>query len=227
MAIHVNNGALRPPALVKTFVILAIGCGLVALCYVFVDRPLARFVEVHQFPKIAWLKWVTLPPPILQSWAPAVLCLLMVRRAWGPWRLWERTLLAASVGMILADQFRESLALVAGRTWPDTWIDHNPSYLGDGVFGFHPFHGGEGYASFPSGHEARTLALVLPVWIAYPAWRWFCIVAATLVAIGLAGMNYHFMGDILAGGFVGGIVGYYTAWSLGIFTKWPPRTDQL
>ena len=42
--------------------------------------------------------------------------------------------------------------------------------------------------------------MALGLWAGVPA-----------VAVGLLGMDYHFVGDVIAGGFVGGIVGTYTA----------------
>lgn len=188
----------------------AIGVGVVVIttCYVFIDRPVATFVFENHISD-AVLRWLTYPPPEVQAWAPALLAALMIRAAFGPLRRWEQALFAAGVGVIVADQFRESLAYVFGRTWPETWIDDNPSFLGNGVFGFHPFHGGEGYASFPSGHTARTVAAVTPFWIVYPKSRWACAAATAAVAIGLIGMNYHFVSDVIAGGLVGGIVAAY------------------
>src|SRR5262249_45727569 len=72
------------------------------------------------------------------------------------------------------------------------------------------------YGSFPSGHTARTLAVAAVVWIAYPRWRWVCGLGSLAVAVGLLGMDYHFVGDVIAGGFVGGIVGAYTARYTGL-----------
>jgi hypothetical protein len=37
------------------------------------------------------------------------------------------------------------------------------------------------------------------------------MIAALSVAIGLIGMNYHFVGDVIGGSFVGALVGVYTA----------------
>ncbi len=164
-----NDSWVYRRLLAATCVALVIATILVAIGYFFVDRPVAFWVREHGFSHDLVLKWLTYPPPILQAWAPVMLVGLMVRRDWGPWHhRWEQTLLAASVGVILADQFRVTLSYVFGRYWPGTWIDDNPSLLGDGAYGFHPFHEGSAYESFPSGHAARTLAIVAPVWLAYP-----------------------------------------------------------
>ncbi len=194
----------------KTLAAVLLGAALVVLCYYFVDRPVAFYVHEHGFANHPLLKDLTYPPPILQAWTPVVLAALMVRRAFGPFRRWERVVVAACISMVLADQFRETMSYAFGRYWPETWIDDNPSLIRDGAYGFHPFHGGSAYGSFPSGHTARTLAVAAVVWIAYPRWRWACVLGSVAVACGLVGMDYHFVGDVIAGGFVGGIVGVYT-----------------
>jgi membrane-associated phospholipid phosphatase len=206
-----DNAADFGRLLRKTLAALLVCAALVVLCFWFVDRPVAFYVHDHRIADHSVLKWLTYPPPILQAWVPAVLAALMVRRAWGPWQFSERVVLAACVSLVLANQFRLSLAFVFGRYWPETWIDDNPSLIGDESYGFHPFHAGSAYASFPSGHAARTLAVAAVVWIAYPRWRWACVLASLATAVGLLGMDYHFVGDVIAGGFVGAIVGAYTS----------------
>jgi len=194
----------------KTLTAVLVCAALVVLCYFFVDRPVAFYVHDQRLANYPILKDLTYQPPILQAWTPVVLVALMVRRAFGQLRRWERLLVAACVAMVLADQFRDTISYAFGRYWPETWIDNNPSLIGDGAYGFHPFHGGSAYSSFPSGHTARTLAIAAVFWIAYPRWRWACVLASLAVAAGLIGMDYHFVGDVIAGGFVGCIVGVYT-----------------
>ncbi len=184
---------------------------LVTLCYWFVDQPVAFFVHDNGLSRYSILKWVTYAPPILQAWAPVVFVALMIRRAWGPFQRWERAVLAAFVALILADQFRIGLEYVFGRDWPETWIDNNQSLIGNGAYGFHLFHGNSAYGSFPSGHTASTVAFATVFWIAYPKWRWACVAACVVEAVGLIGMDYHFVGDVIGGAFVGGIVAAYTA----------------
>lgn len=194
--------------LLRRSLLAALVCvSLVTVCYLLVDRPVSSFVHQHKLASHSALKWLTYPPPIVQAWTPLVLAVLVIRRAFGPFRRWELVLLTACVSMILADQFRESLSYAFGRYWPETWIDNNPSFIKDGAYGFHPFQEGSAYGSFPSGHMARVLGFTAVVWIAYPWWRWACVLAALATAAGLLGMNYHFVSDVIAGSFLGSIVG--------------------
>jgi membrane-associated phospholipid phosphatase len=204
-------------SLLKRSAIATLCCAaLVAICYFFVDRPFAFWVHSQDFDRFRVLWWLQAPPPFIQDWSPAVLVLLFVRRAWGPFRRWELTLLAACLSLLVSAQFKDSLKYCFGRYWPETWIHDNPSLLGDGKYGFHPFHDDIAFSSFPSGHMTRTLAMTAVVWVAYPRLRWACVVASAAVAIGLLGLNYHFVGDVVAGSFVGGIVGVCAAFGCGI-----------
>lgn len=196
-------------------VVLFVAAAAVAFCYFFVDRPVAHFVHNNHVSQYRVLEWLTLPPPVVQALAPAVLAALLVRRAWGPFRHWERTLLAAGVAIIVADQFRESLSFLFGRYWPDTWTNNNPSLIQNDAYGFHPFHGGSWYGSFPSGHTARTTAVAAALWVGYPRLLWLGVLAVLTEAVGLIGMNYHFVGDVVGGATVGGLVGVYTAHGCG------------
>lgn len=192
-----------------------IGAGLVAVCYFFVDRPVAFFVHDH-VPRSGVLRSLTLPEPVVQEWAPLVIVLLLARRAFGRLTRVEVTLFAAMVAVILADQFRESLKTPFSRLWPDTWIHDNPSLIQNDEYGFFPFHGGDAYGSFPSGHTARAAAFFIVLWIAYPRGCILWALSILVLAGALVGMNYHFVGDTVGGALVGGIVGTYTGYLCGL-----------
>jgi membrane-associated phospholipid phosphatase len=115
-----------------------------------------------------------------------------------------------SISLIVAEAIKSGLKLVFGRLWPDTWVENNPSFLRDGAYGFNFFHGGHGYAAFPSGHTAVTCALISVLWIIYPKLRPLYALIVLAVAVGLIGANYHFLGDVIAGGFVGVSTGWMT-----------------
>jgi membrane-associated phospholipid phosphatase len=133
-----------------------------------------------------------------------------------PLARFQKVCFAASISIMVTAAFLGSLKGVFGRYWPDTWIDNNPSLIRDGAYGFHPFHAGSAYDSFPSGHTGRTLAVTSVFWIAYPRWRWASALVSASVAVGLVGMNYHFVGDTIGGGFLGSILGAYTSHLSGI-----------
>lgn len=205
------------PALLRHTLIALAACAVaVVICYFFVDRPVAFFVHRHRIARFDEFRWLTEPPPWVQSWSPLVLVALAVRRAFGPWRKWQATLLLACVSVIVADQFRTSLGDLCGRDWPETWHDDNPSLIGSGAYGFRPFEMGDDVGSFPSGHAARIAGFFAVFWTALPRGRWLYAVLALPMLVALVAMNYHFVGDVIAGCGVGGIVGAWATWLSGV-----------
>ena len=190
---------------------LAGGAATVVICYFWVDRPVAFLVQREEFNKIALFKWLTYPPPIVQGWAPVGLAGLILWRWRGPLNRWQLALLMACVGVILADQFRVSLGSVCGRYWPETWTHNNPSLIGTGAYGFQFYTGSEDIGSFPSGHSAR-IAGFAAAWLVFFR-RSLPIVAALCLPMlaSLVLMNYHFVGDVVAGSMLGGLVGVFAA----------------
>jgi membrane-associated phospholipid phosphatase len=200
--------------LVRRSTIALAACAVaVGVCYFFVDRPVAYFVHNHQIENFNEFRWITEPPPVVQVWAPLALVLIAVRRAFGQWRTWQLTLFIACVSLIVADQFRESLGDICGRYWPETWHDNNPSLIGTGAYGFHPFEAGGDTGSFPSGHAARIAAFASVFWLMMPRGRWLYAILALPMVVALVAMNYHFVSDVVAGCVLGGIVG---AWSTAL-----------
>ncbi len=202
--------------LIRSLLAIAACAIVVVICYYFVDRQVAMFVHDHRIAKVAEFRWLTEPPPMMQMGAPLVLVLLAVRRGFAPWRVWQQTLLVACVSLIVADQFRESLGDVCGRYWPETWHDHNPSLIGTGAYGFHPFEGGDDPGSFPSGHAARIAGFFSVFWWMMPRGRWVYLVIALPMLVALVAMNYHFVGDVVAGGVIGALVGI---WATKLFLE--------
>jgi hypothetical protein len=181
----------------------------VAVCYFFVDRPIAYFVHRHNLDRFASARWLTEPPPMFQLWSPLALAALAARRGIGPWRPWQLALWLACLALIVADQARESLGDICGRYWPETWHNDNPSLINAGAYGFHPWQAGDDIGSFPSGHAARIAAFAGVFWLAYPRSRWLGALIAVPMLLSLIVMNYHFVGDVVAGSALGAIVAAY------------------
>ena len=117
----------------------------------------------------------------------------------------RQMLLAFLISGLIVQLFKNTIT----SPRPTTFFTHSPIHILDGITL-------KGNSSFPSGHTARTLAFVSVFWIAYPACRWACVAATVAVAVGLIGMNYHFVGDVVGGAMVGGLVGMYTAHLSGL-----------
>ncbi|REK18875.1 MAG: phosphatase PAP2 family protein [Planctomycetota bacterium] len=203
----------------RTCVALAVGGAIVAACYFWVDRPVAFFVAEHDTDHFAVFRWLTYPPPLLQSCSPIVLAVLLVYRAWRPLARWQQVLLVACISVLAAHQFRISVGYACGRYWPETWFDHNPSLIGTGTYGFAPFSSSENVGSFPSGHAARIFAFAGVWWMALPRLRALWVIAGAPMLASLVLMNYHFVGDVVAGSVLGGII---AAYAVQLADLWPP-----
>jgi membrane-associated phospholipid phosphatase len=200
--------------LLRTLIITVFCIAAVLICYFWIDRPVAFFVYHHHINSFPVFRWLTYPPPEVQNWSALVLTILMVRRAWGSFLHWQKTLFVACLSLIVADDFRISLGDVFGRYWPETWTHDNPSLIGNGAYGFHPFQRGDDIGSFPSGHACRILGFATVWVIGLPHSRTVQIIVLVLCApmlVSLVAMNYHFVSDVIAGGVLGGIVAMYAA----------------
>ena len=200
--------------LLRTSITAAFCIAAVLICYFWIDRSVAFFVYRHHINTIQIFRWLTYPPPEVQNWSALILTILVIRRAWGSLLRWQKALFVACVSLIVADDFRISLGDVFGRYWPDTWTHDNPSLIGTGTYGFHPFQRGDDIGSFPSGHAARILAFATVWIIAMPRSRTVQVVVIVLsvpMLVSLVAMNYHFVSDVIAGSVLGGIVATYAA----------------
>jgi membrane-associated phospholipid phosphatase len=185
---------------------------LVGLSIALVDRPASTWAHatLHEMDVFPWLTHLVDPTlPV----AAVVLALAGVGALSG-WRLpsWFKTLIACCLATVIAVVIKDQLKHVCGRLWPETWTNHNPSWIGNGAYGFFPFHGGEGWESFPSGHMTRITAFMAVLWLRVPRLRWLWLTLALLVGLGLFGADYHFIGDIIAGAYLG------TACAVGVHT---------
>jgi membrane-associated phospholipid phosphatase len=176
---------------------------LTALAIAFVDRAASTwsYTDLHRPAFCVWMTHIVDPFPWI-----AVVGLLGGGAAfacgWRPGE-WGKTGLACCGSIALAIMIKEQLKYAFGRTWPETWTNHNPSWITNAAYGFHPFHGGEGWSSFPSGHTTVITAFAAVLWQRVPSLRWLAVTLVVLVVGGLLGSDFHWVGDMVAGAFLG------------------------
>ncbi|MFO1116403.1 MAG: phosphatase PAP2 family protein [Beijerinckiaceae bacterium] len=207
----ISEQAGRPSASSRANIVAASAIAtpaLIAFCYFFVDRPLASLVYHNLKP---WRRYFDGLTHIIDPFATIGLILLacaaiMLACAVSPGATLVK-LSRIAVALCIATVAKDQLKYAFGRLWPETWIFNNPSWFRDGAYGFFPFHGGPGWAAFPSGHTTIAFALAASLWVAWPRGRALYAAGAALVVIGLIGANYHWLSDIIAGAALGTATG--------------------
>ena len=173
--------------------------------FLWLDRPLAIFVHQHfRYQHREIIDKLSHFPNPLVLLAVVLSVILGLRMFLGrPLSRHQADTFVCGLAVIVTETIKNMLKLIFGRTWPETWVDNNPSFIGDGVYGFHFLHSGSAYQSFPSGHMAAACTVISVLWIRYPHYRWLYLIAGLFVGAALVGANYHFLSDVIAGAFIG------------------------
>lgn len=192
-------------------------CVVLVTCgYLFLDQPLSRFAYgvigrhdlVHAFQ--------TYPQYLAHLSVVLIVVFGLVRLFRGRLGHVSLTAFTAGLSLVCTSAIGNELKYVFSRAWPETFVRNNPSFIQDGVYGFFWFHGGAGWASFPSGHTFAAMSFLMVPAIAYPRLRVACGLLVLLEALALWAQNYHFFSDIVAGAFLGGAVALVTARLTGL-----------
>jgi membrane-associated phospholipid phosphatase len=205
---------------------LAVTAALAIVAYFFVDRPVTFFVRDAGLKSIRLLKWLTRPPEAFVILSPFVLLAGLLRRWFGPWTRSEKVAVVAAVSTVCTAGAAGLLKMTFGRYCPDG-AEGVPSLLHGGAYGFEPFHAGAAYWAFPSGHTACTVSVLAVVGAAIPRWRLVCWTASATVAAALVALNYHFVGDVVAGAWLGWAVGGTAARLFGIDSRGCQTSDTI
>ncbi len=204
-----NHKTTGTSAVWRAVLVYGTAFALIALAYFFADRQLAAALrpELGGIKFFPWLTHIVDPLVPLASISIAIAAARGFAR--GSLTPVESGVLRICCAILIAVMLKDELKWAFGRTWPETWIkgNPNPSYFGNGTYGFFPFHGGQGYASFPSGHTTAIAAFAGALWLICPKLRWLYAALVLAVAIGLLGADYHWLSDIMAGALLGGTTG--------------------
>ena len=173
-------------------------------CYLWLDRPIASWVYGTSGIKRLPAELVGSPfssTSFISAVAFLVCGLVAIsgRRFSKP----ETAIVMCVISMVSTILVKDQLKFTFGRTWPET-------FLHDGVYGFHYFHSGQSFESFPSGHAAVAAAFLFVPWFLFPSLRAATILCVIAVDVGLVMLNLHFLGDVIAGSFLGFSIALFT-----------------
>lgn len=197
------------------FIGLVLTSAVVWLSILWLDRPIAlwvhdRFGEVFEKHPIA----VRLADTKILSIPLVAACLFiisgLVALARRHFSKPEAIVALCSISMLAAVVVKDELKVAFGRTWPDSWQPGILSLVRNGVYGFHFFHSGKSFESFPSGHAAIATAILSVMWLLVPNVRLICGICIVGIDCGLIALNLHFLSDVIAGSFTGFSAGLFS-----------------
>lgn len=172
-----------------------------AVSVAWIDLPLAEFVKATVNQSAARAVVTTEFPDVLNIFVAAVtvaswIGYIVLRRRHAGWRL---VCMLQVIGTSLPFSYtaKDLLKAVFGRVNTRYWLDHPWHFV------FRWFSAGDNFFGFPSGHMAVACAFVFAVIHYYPrlkSWGWAAIV---LLAAALIVSEYHFLGDVISGGYIG------------------------
>lgn len=180
---------------------------MLIVSYYYVDKPLVLFCHNHGIREYRILYY-------MQKFPEGFKVLLPFALLWGAYRWYTRTiayadqcLILGSGSLLILGLVKDPLKFLFGRYWPAPTQGETLSFITDGVYGFNFFQWGAAYQSFPSSHTAAICAVATIMWEYYPRWRWVAIALCASVVSGVIGCYFHFVSDVIAGAFVGIIIG--------------------
>jgi membrane-associated phospholipid phosphatase len=177
-------------------------CIVVVVCSVlYIDQPVARFFATfHIYEKV-------LPNPLFYTpilTASGIVGVVVASiLAIAPRRRSEllSAVIVAGAAMVFTFCLTDFvLKPLFARSLPYAYLQH-------AEYGFHWLDKGSQFVSFPSGHAAQIGSLASVFWIRYPRWRTGYGLVALIVALVMIAGEWHFVSDVIAGGFIGAIVG--------------------
>ncbi len=202
---------------VRTRTMLQIWCTLfvltiavVVLCVRYLDRPICLFAD-SIFGQFTWIGDFKRTPNFFDPLALLLFALFLLRRLAGrPIGKLDILCVLGDASLLLTRYTSDKLKYVFARTYPKYG---SPSLIHDGAYSFNFFRPGRDYLSFPSGHAAALCCVLSVLWILYPRFRALYALTAIGFSVVLVATNYHFLSDVIAGGFIGASCGVLTVFT--------------
>ena len=189
----------------------------------FLDQPIAR-LSYRFFGHLMVVAEFSATPSFFGPLQIIVLSVFLIRRiVLYPIAYADAVIALCETSLLITKLLLFPCKFLFGRTWP---LYGHPSYLIDGSYGFNFFRSGPAFDAFPSGHTAAVCALAAVLWTTYPRFRLLYVAGAISMAIALVAGDFHFLSDVLGGGFLGVSVALLILAALGFEGKEVSRASQ-
>src|SRR5262245_42345424 len=109
----------------------------VMVSFLWIDRPVALFAHDHfRSSNREVIDGLSKFPNPLILLAVVSSAILMLRMIFGrPLSRYQANIFVCSLSVIFTEATKNVLKFIFGRTWPETWVDDNASFIRDNVYG--------------------------------------------------------------------------------------------
>lgn len=178
---------------------------LVVFSYFYIDKPLAIWLYTQNGQYHVLFTWLSYLPNCLIYVSATLLFGMLFSLKLSQLNKNSKVILAIFISTCAAIVFVKIFKFLFGRIGPEYWIANQ---LDQNAYGFYLFRGASKlFQDFPSGHSAVGFAAAAVIGSAYPKFRWVSVLLGISVFISLLGTNSHFLGDCIAGAFLGAFLG--------------------
>lgn len=171
------------------------------LCVRYVDRPVSLFVQERLYGNPHWSRMTSSLPDTLLTMVAVISAGAFIAYCARKKRLLldRHTRLLGQIALSLPVSYLVKVVLkhVFGRVETRYWLDNRQLYE------FHFFHPGDGFNGFPSGHMVVFATLAAAIARHEPEYGLLCHALLMILAILLVATNYHFVGDVVSGAYIG------------------------
>jgi len=168
---------------------------VIVISYVFIDLPVARFFHAQSQETRNVFEWIT-KAGVSTHYLVVSFGLFIFFRWVRINRLRADRALLFFSNIVLSGIVTNIIKFLVGRLRPKMFFER-------GLYGFEPFHIGYEFNSLPSGHATTVFAIATTCSIFWPKYRIPLYLFAAIVAISRLVLTSHYLGDVLAGAFIG------------------------
>ena len=177
---------------------------VVMVCTRYVDSAAALFIQRHFYASSVWYHYTSdLPDSLLLFAGVTTVCAYAGYRFRAGRNVFDAvTKLCLLIAFAVPAAYGAKIVTktIFGRINTRVWIQAQETY------GFHWFQGGGAFNGFPSGHMVVFTAVLAAFWRIFPRWKNLYLAAGIALSAALIATNYHFVGDVVAGAYLGIIV---------------------